>query len=74
LGTIVVLDFHPECSCVSGDFATDATHAEDAKDFVLRVVAELGGSPPFGGAESSTGDVDVAEGAKHEEDGYVGYG
>lgn len=70
----MVLDLHAESAGSRGYFATDSAHAEDTEEFVLRVIAELGGAAPGGGADRGVGDVDPAQGAEHEEDGYVGCG
>ena len=71
----MVVDCHSECATTSSDFPTDSSHAENTKDLVLRVVAELeGGAAPVVGADGGVGGVDTAEGAEHEEDGDVGGG
>jgi len=69
---VVVLNDHAEGAGSGSDFAPDTAHADDAKDFLLGVVAELWGwDSPFRGSDCGVWNVDAAEGAEEEEDGDV---
>ena len=73
--TIVILHLHAES--ILGlflQFPADATHAQDAQDFPLRIMAMRRGrgtAAPKTGAQSKQGRVEEAKGAEKKKEGGV---
>lgn len=72
----MVLDLHTEGQRLLGHVAPDPPHAQDSQRLALRVAAHgrRRVPVPLAPPQGHDGDVEVPQGAQHEEDGRVGGG